>query len=143
MEHVSAEQVDDQLAAAISNLTTHLRAQASVITAPRLKEIAAQHSLFVARPRLHGTPAGMACLVTMDPPQGSRFLIESMSVLPEFSRLGLGLGSLLLRNIFEAVMAAGGKQVRLTCNEKRAGARALYEEVGFRSVSTDVMSIDL
>lgn len=139
---VRSEQIDIDLANAITHLTSILREVETLVTAADLHKIVASHRLFVAIDTGElNSIVGMACLIQMALPQGERFLIESVAVLPNYR--GQGIGQSLIQHIVKEAKLMGANQVRLTCNTRRNDARRMYDNLGFRKVSTDVMSFEV
>lgn len=139
---IRSEQIDIELAKAITHLTSILREVETLVTAADLHKIVTSHRLFVAigSDELNNI-VGMACLIQMVLPQGKRFLIESVVVLP--NHRGQGVGQSLIQHIVKEAKLMGANQVRLTCNTRRNDARRMYDNLGFRKVSTDVMSFEV
>jgi GNAT superfamily N-acetyltransferase len=136
---MAPEDVDDARTADVSRLTRQLRDALSEISPGQLRAIAAHHVLVVAEAvdARRRRVIGMACLVSMNLPQGPRFLVESMVVDEAFCRLGIGTA--ILRALGSEAARRGGSRLSLTCNARRAAARRFHDAVGFVAAETTVL----
>ena len=126
----------------ISELTSQLCGKPRTVTAEQLQQTTDNHYLLTAQ-RVSNKESeiiGMACLVTMSLPQGTRQLIESVVVHSDWRNQGIGQS--LVETLLKEVSISDAPHTNLTCNSKRKPACSLYKKIGFELAETSLLRIE-
>jgi len=148
---VVAEEVTDELMAAVQRLVPQLSSSARLPSVAEVAEIVSSPAttLLLARDDVdadgegragsgdgEGAIVGMLTLVSFRLPTGVRAWVEDVVV--EESQRGRGTGEALTRAAVELAAALGAITVDLTSRPGRESANRLYERVGFEQRDTNV-----
>ena len=125
----------------VSILMEQLRGITTNVGVDQLVRMAGANYIAVAREGTGGGIIGMACLVTMDLPQGTRMLAESVVVHKDHRRQGVGTA--LMQELINEARRRGDGHLTLTCNPMRVEARQLYSALGFAPADTEVLRVPL
>ncbi|HUF52021.1 MAG TPA: GNAT family N-acetyltransferase [Longimicrobiales bacterium] len=128
---VAAEQVDDEIVAALAQLLPQLAPQRPLPTRAQLEQVvhADCTTLLLARHPDSGAILGTLTLVVYRMPTGVRAYIEDVVV--DGAARGLGAGEALVRAALERAAALGAEIVDLTSHASREAANRLYVKLGF------------
>lgn len=132
-EDVDADVCDD-----MSRLTSLLCMRDVQLSVEYVLEITTSTELFCAVDASNPKRIlGMACLVKMSLPQGTRLLLESVIVDP--AERNRGVASRLVGSILHDARRYGAPHISLTCNPTRDSAARLYKSLGFNVANTSVL----
>jgi GNAT superfamily N-acetyltransferase len=136
VEVVVAEQVDDELAAALGSLIPQLSSSSPPPTADELGAIVASPDSVLYLARLDGRIVGSLTLAFYRIPTGLKAWIEDVVV--DASARGHGVGEALNKAAIDEARRRGAKHVSLTSRPSRESANRLYQRLGFDPYDTNM-----
>jgi ribosomal protein S18 acetylase RimI-like enzyme len=131
-----AEQVDEDLVAAMGRLLPQLSRTAAVPGPDELTEIVGAPGTVLLVARQADRVVGSLTLVTFRIPSAVRAWIEDV-VVDESAR-GAGVGEALVHAALEVASQRGARTVDLTSRATREAANRLYQRMGFGRRETNV-----
>ena len=139
----AAEQIDDEIAAAMENLLPQLRANQQPPDREELEAVVRAEctTLLLARRVDTGAIVGTATLIVYRVPSGLRAYIEDVVV--DVAARGYGVGEALMREAMVRAAERGADSVDLTSNASRTAAAKLYMKLGFKVRQTNAYRCEL
>jgi ribosomal protein S18 acetylase RimI-like enzyme len=141
VEVVVAEQVDDELVAALGSLIPQLSSSSPPPTADELGAIVASPDSVLYLARLDGRIVGSLTLAFYRIPTGLKAWIEDVVV--DASARGHGVGEALNKAAIDEARRRGAKHVSLTSRPSRESANRLYQRLGFEPYDTNMYRFQL
>ena len=141
VEVVVAEQVDDELVAALGSLIPQLSSSSPPPTADELGAIVASPDSVLYLARLDGRIVGSLTLAFYRIPTGLKAWIEDVVV--DASARGHGVGEALNKAAIDEARRRGAKHVSLTSRPSRESANRLYQRLGFDPYDTNMYRFQL
>ena len=138
---LTKEEASEQAVSDINKLLPQLSEKTPPITLERLKNITGEWSVELWVARDDNRIVGIATLVILVVPEGIKGRIEDVVV--DQSERGKGLGSSLMKKLFERAKIRGANALELSSRAKRTEANKLYEKMGMEKAETNVYRLKL
>jgi ribosomal protein S18 acetylase RimI-like enzyme len=136
VESFVLESLDDETAAALTNLLPQVSSRADPLTTTRVEAVLASPSTRIVVATHDGAVIGMALLCVCTTLTGQFGFVEEVAV--DASARGNRVGVELMVRLLDLARALGLDFVELTSRPSRAAANGLYRSLGFELRETNV-----
>lgn len=135
-QHVRQKEVAD-----VCSLLSQLKGERVEIPLSRIRRVADENWLTVARTKANSSIVGMAMLIVTN--RFSATVARVEEVVVDENHRGMGVARAIMESLIACAKELDVQRLELTSNASRAPAHALYRSLGFEVRDTTVFRLEL